>query len=47
MGVGAALNPIPIAGALVRSFTDAYFSLAIACTLGLGVFKKAEALGWD
>ena len=46
-GIGAALNPIPIAGALVRSFTDAYFSLAIACTLGLGVFKKAEALGWD
>jgi hypothetical protein len=44
---GFALNPIPIAGALVRSFTDAYFSLAIACTLGLGVFKKAEALGWD
>jgi len=46
-GIGAALDPIPIAGALIRSFTDAYFSLAIACTLGLGVFKKAEALGWD
>ena len=44
---GFALDPIPIAGALVRSFTDAYFSLAIACTLGLGVFKKAAALGWD
>lgn len=44
---GFALDPIPVAGALVRSFTDAYFSLAIACTLGLGVFKKADALGWD
>jgi len=44
---GYALNPIPVAGALIRSFTDAYFSLATACTLGLGVFKKAEALGWD
>jgi hypothetical protein len=46
-GFGFALDAIPIAGALVRSFTDAYFSLAIACTLGLGVFKKAAALGWD
>ena len=46
-GIGYLLSPIPIAGALVRSFTDAYFSLAIACTLGLGVFKKAAALGWD
>jgi hypothetical protein len=45
--VGYVLNPIPIAGALIRSFTDSYFSLAIACTLGLGVYKKAEALGWD
>ena len=41
------LDPIPIAGALVRAFTDSYLSLAIACTLGLGVFKKAAALGWD
>jgi len=38
---------IPIAGALVRSFTDAYAWLAIACTLGLAVFKKADVLGWD
>jgi hypothetical protein len=45
--IGAVLDPIPIAGALVRAFTDSYFSLAIACTLGLGVFKKAAALGWD
>lgn len=45
--IGYGLDRIPIAGALVRSFTDAYLSLAIACTLGLAVFKKAAALGWD
>ena len=45
--LGYGLDKIPIAGALVRSFTDAYLSLAIACTLGLAVFKKAAALGWD
>jgi hypothetical protein len=45
--IGFGLDTIPIAGALVRSFTDAYASLAIACTLGLAVFKKAAALGWD
>jgi hypothetical protein len=45
--IGYGLDRIPVAGALVRSFTDAYLSLAIACTLGLAVFKKAAALGWD
>ena len=45
--LGYGLDKIPIAGALLRSFTDAYASLAIACTLGLAVFKKAKALGWD
>ncbi len=45
--LGYGLDSIPIAGALVRSFVDAYAWLAIACTLGLAVFKKAEALGWD
>lgn len=44
---GFALDRIPVAGGIVRSFTDAYASLAIACTLGLAVFKKASALGWD
>jgi hypothetical protein len=46
-GIGFGLDKIPVAGGLVRSFTDAYASLAIACTLGLAVFKKASALGWD
>jgi len=41
------LSAIPIAGGFVRAFVDAYASLAIACTLGLAVFKKAAALGWD
>ncbi len=45
--LGYGLDHIPVAGALVRSFTDAYAWLAIACTLGLAVFKKAEDLGWD
>jgi hypothetical protein len=45
--LGYGLDRIPIAGALVRSFVDAYAWLAIACTLGMAVFKKAEALGWD
>ena len=45
--IGIGLDRIPVAGALVRSFTDAYLSLAIACTLGLAVFKKAAVLGWD
>jgi hypothetical protein len=45
--LGFGLDRIPIAGTLLRSFTDAYLSLAIACTLGLAVFKKAAALGWD
>jgi hypothetical protein len=31
----------------VRSFVDAYAYLAIGCTLGLAVFKKARELGWD
>jgi hypothetical protein len=45
--LGAALGLIPIAGGIVRSFVDAYAYLAIGCTLGLAVFKKARELGWD
>jgi hypothetical protein len=45
--LGAALSFIPIAGGIVRSFVDAYAYLAIGCTLGLAVFKKARELGWD
>jgi hypothetical protein len=45
--LGYGLDQIPIAGGIVRAFTDAYAWLAIACTLGLAVFKKATALGWD
>jgi hypothetical protein len=44
-GVGLAF--IPIAGGLVSAFVDAYAYLAIGCTLGLAVFKKARELGWD
>jgi hypothetical protein len=45
--LGAGLSFIPIAGGIVRSFVDAYAYLAIGCTLGLAVFKKARELGWD
>lgn len=45
--LGLALGLIPIAGGIVRAFVDAYAYLAIGCTLGLAVFKKARELGWD
>lgn len=45
--VGFPLRFIPLLGGLVRSFVDAYVALAIGCTLGLAVFKKAVELGWD
>ena len=41
------LSFIPILGGIVASFVDAYAYLAIGCTLGLAVFKKAPELGWD
>lgn len=41
------LSFIPILGGLAASFVDAYVYLAIGCTLGLAVFKKAPELGWD
>lgn len=45
--LGLLLGYIPIAGGFVAAFVNAYAYLAIACTLGLGVFKKAPELGWD
>lgn len=45
--LGAGFRLIPFAGGLVTSFVDAYAALAIGCTLGLAVFKKAVELGWD
>jgi hypothetical protein len=45
--VGLPLGLVPIAGGMVMAFVDAYAGLAIACTLGLAVFKKAPELGWD
>ena len=41
------LRLIPLAGGLVASFVDAYAALAVGCTLGMAVFKKAVELGWD
>ncbi len=38
---------IPILGRLIASFVNAYAMLAIACALGLAVFKKARELGLD
>ena len=45
--VGFPLRFIPLLGGLLRAFVDAYLALAIGCTLGLAVFKKAVELGWD
>jgi hypothetical protein len=45
--LGVALGVIPIAGGIVAAFVNAYAYLAIGCTLGLAVFKKARELGWD
>jgi len=45
--LGRGLALIPIAGGFVRAFVEAYAALAIGCTLGLAVFKKAAVLGWD
>jgi len=41
------LRLIPLAGGLAASFVDAYAALAVGCTLGMAVFKKAVELGWD
>jgi len=38
------LRSVPVAGSLVIGFIDAYVYLAIGCTLGLAVFKKAKEL---
>jgi hypothetical protein len=45
--VGAVLSFIPFLGGLLRAFVDAYAGLAVACTLGLAVYKKAPELDWD
>jgi hypothetical protein len=45
--VGLPLGFIPVVGGIVMAFVNSYASLAIACTLGLAVFKKAPELGWD
>ena len=34
------------AGSLAAAFVNAYAALAIGCTLGLAVFKRATELGW-
>jgi hypothetical protein len=44
---GFALAFIPLAGGLARAFVDAYVALAVGCTLGLAVYKKAVELAWD
>jgi hypothetical protein len=41
------LGVIPIAGGIVAAFVNAYAYLAVGCTLGLAVFKKARELGWE
>ncbi len=45
--LGLALGLIPILGGLVLAFVSAYVFLAIGCTMGLAVFKRAKELDWD
>ena len=40
------LGLIPFLGSLAAAFVNAYAALAIGCTLGLAVFKRATELGW-
>src|SRR6266545_3114264 len=40
------LGLIPFLGGLAGAFVNAYAALAIGCTLGLAVFKRATELGW-
>ncbi len=40
------LGLIPFAGSLAAAFVNTYAALAIGCTLGLAVFKRATELGW-
>jgi hypothetical protein len=42
--VGSAPGYVPLAGGVVISFIDVYFYLAVACLLGLAVFKRANEL---
>jgi hypothetical protein len=44
---GLVVSSVPVAGSLARAFIDAYAWLAVGCTLGLAVFKKARELDWD
>jgi len=41
------LSFIPYVGGLAASFVDAYVYLAVGCTLGLAVFKRAPELGLE
>src|SRR5207244_11304800 len=40
------LGLIPVLGRLAAAFVNGYAALAIGCTLGLAVFKRATELGW-
>jgi hypothetical protein len=44
---GAMFGLIPFLGGVVQAFISAYVWLAVGCTLGLAVFKKAPELGLD
>lgn len=45
--VNFVLSWLWIPGGIVASFVNAYVYLAIGCTLGLAVFKKAPELDWE
>jgi hypothetical protein len=47
LGMAFDMIPVPIVPSVLKAFVDAYCWLAIGCTLGLAVYKKAPELGWD
>ena len=47
IGLGLDVVPVPVVPGILKAFVDAYAWLAIGCTLGLAVYKKAPELGWD
>ena len=45
--VTATMGQVPILGGMVNAVVNAYAALAIGCTLGLAVFKRAPELGLE
>jgi hypothetical protein len=47
LGIGKIFGLMPVIGDIGMAFVKAYIAIAVGCALGLAVYKKAPALGWD